>query len=593
MSSGDVQLASTGRAASRLPLLDRLAEHLELIYPARDCRAIANRIFHAFWTRASLPRRRRRPLAQPLWSQRDSVLITYGNTVVNGRSPPLAVLHDFLHSHLRGAVTAVHILPFFPFSSDDGFAVIDYESVNPVLGDWSHVSRIASDFRLMADLVLNHASSDSRWFKQFLRGEAPGRDYFCEGDPAADLSDIVRPRPSPLLRRVETASGERYVWCTFGPDQVDLDFANPDVLIEFVRILRRYIDEGVRMIRLDAVAFLWKQQGSACIHLPQTHEIIRLMRTLVDYCEEEIVLITETNVPSHENLSYFGNRNEAHIIYNFSLPPLMLHALLAGKSDQLRLWMMSMPPAPSGCTYLNFTASHDGIGLRPVEGLLDEAEVEMMIDTVCSFGGRVSMRGMAGGKERPYELNVSLFDALRGTGAGPDEWHFERFICSQTIMMALEGIPAFYLNGLLATPNDHELVERTGHKRSINRHQWDHAEIEALLADPSTINARVLNEIRRRLAIRCAQPAFHPGATQFTLQLGSALFGFWRQSRDRDQSIFAIANLRPEERSLPLHSLNLISGENWSDLLTGKPIFDTRSEIMLSPYQCLWLTNRP
>lgn len=573
-------------------LRSKLLGLVKEIYPDQDAAHLARRIIEAFWPDGQAPRQRVRPPGNTLWSQADSVVITYGNAVIDGQHKPLDLLHDFLKRYLADAIRGVHILPFFPFTSDDGFSVTDYEKVNSRLGDWADINRIGEEFRLMSDLVLNHMSSQSYWFNEYLQGHEPYDRYFFEASPKDDLSAVVRPRAHPLLREVETANGPRHVWCTFSHDQIDLNYANPDVLVDMIRIMRLHVANGVRIIRLDAVAFIWKEIGTGCIHLPQTHAIVRLMRLLCDYCEERVVLLTETNVPNAENLSYFGNRNEAHAIYNFSLPPLMLHALLTGTSRYLNAWQMAMPPAQLGCAYLNFTASHDGIGLRPAEGLLDETEMLRLTDTVRSFGGLVNMRAMPDGSQRPYELNITYYEAMKGTVDGPDEWQFERFLCSQTIQMALEGIPAFYIHSLTGTGNDYEGVERTGQNRSINRKRWDYPELRGCLDDPDNEHAQVLAAMKERIRIRARQPGFHPNATQFTLHMGEKLFGFWRQSLDRDQSIFAIHNVTNEEVTIPVVSINLITGMRWADLLTGEAIDPARGEITFAPYQCRWISNR-
>ena len=573
-------------------LKERVIAHLELVYPDKDLEQLSKEILAAFFPNDYLPKEQPWSINDPLWDETDTVLITYGDSIKDGENPPLTLLDNFLNQYLSDTIKGVHILPFFPFSSDDGFAVIDYTSVNSKLGQWEDIKHISERFKLMSDLVLNHASSHHEWFSQYLAGQEPGCNYIVDADPNDDLSKVVRPRPSPLLREVETANGIKHVWCTFGHDQVDLNFANPDLLLEFIKILRLHISQGVRIIRLDAVAFLWKEVGTSSIHLPQTHEIIRLMRTLVSYDEAPIILITETNVPNQENLSYFGNQNEAHVVYNFSLPPLMVHALLTGKSDYLKKWMMAMPPAAAGTTYLNFTASHDGIGQRPCEGLIDDDELHRMHETIKSFGGLVSMRKTNDGGEKPYELNIALFDALKGTIKGPDQWQVQRFLCSQTIMMSLEGIPAFYIHSLLATPNDYDLVEKTNHSRSINRHSWDYNELKKKLAEPSSQHSIVLSELRRLIDIRTGQPAFHPNATQFTLHLPSELFGFWRQSIDRSQSIFSISNITDQEQELSFHNINLISGEEWKDLISGYHLKDAGDKMILQPYQSVWITNK-
>ncbi|MEM6711827.1 MAG: sugar phosphorylase [Pseudomonadota bacterium] len=572
----------------------RLSTLLETIYPDEDPLVMASRVTDAFWPEGTHRRKQGRKPRNEMWSEKDSVLITYGNSIEDGVHKPLDILHDFLIRHLKGVVNGVHILPFFPYTSDDGFAVSDYYTVSPKLGDWSDISRIAGEFHLMSDLVLNHVSSRGKWFSDYLAGKDPYDKFFFEASPDDDLRQVVRPRTTPLLRQVETNRGDRYVWCTFSHDQVDLDFRNPEVLIEMLRVIRLHIDQGVRILRLDAVAYVWKQIGTTCIHLPQTHAIVQLLRLLCDYTTETLVLLTETNVPRTENLSYFGNRNEAHAVYNFPLPPLILHAMQSGSSRYLRQWQAAMPPAQLGCAYLNFSASHDGIGVRPVEGLLPRQERDRMIDTVKNIGGLVSMRTLADGTEDPYEINCAFFEAMRATFDGEDEtYHLARFICSQTLVMSLEGIPAFYIHSLLATPNDYEAVERRGMNRAINRHRWHYPDLLTKLADPGSTQATVLSEMARRLRLRARQPAFHPNGTQFTLQLEDRVFGVWRQSLDRAQSIFALHNVSSDEVSLSPTSVNLIEGEDWHDLLTGQTIDAESGPIVLAPYQCRWITNAP
>lgn len=579
--------------ASSARLKNSISQLIHSIYPDLDNEALTDQVIDAYWDENSQPRRRGRVPSNELWSEKDNYVITYGNSFVDGEHKPLDLLNDFLHRHLRDTVNGVHILPFFPYTSDDGFAVTDYRQVDGLLGSWEDISRIAADFRLMSDLVLNHMSSQGHWFNEYLQGHEPYNKFFFEASPDDDTSAVVRPRAHDLLREVETANGTKHVWCTFSHDQVDFDFSNPEVLLEFLRITRDHINQGVRTIRLDAVAFVWKEIGTSCIHLPQTHQIVRLIRLLADYDRDPVVIITETNVPNTENLSYFGNRNEAHMIYNFSLPPLLLHGLLNGTSAHLNAWQMRMPPAQMGCAYFNFTASHDGVGLRPVEGLLPQDDIDAMIDTVKAHGGRVSMRQGNDGKMHPYEMNVSLFEALKGTVHGLDDHNIQRFLCSQTIAMALEGVPAFYIHSMLATPNDHEGVEKSQHNRAINRHRWDYKTLNGKLDDPQSNQRIVLDELKSRITVRSKQAAFHPNATQFTLQLGNQIFGFWRQSIDRSQSIFALHNMTSETLTIETMALNLIGGDEWFDLLCGEDVNnDDSGEITFAPYQCRWVTNR-
>lgn len=573
--------------------LRHLCKHLEPIYSRSEIPVEIEQLAHRLLEAMRLGEETSSPGAfRNNWSERDVVLITYGDSIFSGDKKPLQQLHQFLDQHCRDVVNSVHILPFFPYSSDDGFAVIDYLAVSEELGSWEDIENLAGEYRLMADLVINHCSSRSEWFENFIKAEGEGSDYFVTAEPGDDLSLVVRPRTSPLLRETMTKAGVQQVWCTFSHDQVDLNFKNPDVLVAFVKIIRDYLDHGVRLFRLDAVAFLWKQVGTLCINLEQTHEVVRLLRCLIEHAQADAVVITETNIPTRENLSYFGDANEANWVYNFPLPPLLVHCLIAGNSSGLRRWSMAMPPARNGTAYFNFIASHDGIGLRPAEGLLDQEEIDRLVATMESFGGRISWRSTEGGA-RPYEINISLYDALQGTwdSNGKDEWRLERFRCAHAIMFCLEGIAGLYIHSFLGTGNDYDKLALTGHNRAINRHRWDGVSLEKLLDDSESSNRKVMDGIRSLLQIRIRQPAFHPNATQYTLKLADHFFGVWRQSIDRRQSIFCISNVSSKMQLLPLEEINIIDNQDWFDLLTGKRLTSRISVYELAPYQTVWLSN--
>lgn len=525
------------------------------------------------------------------WDQQDVMLITYGDSVESPGEKPLHTLHEFLKGYCGEGINSVHILPFFPYSSDDGFSVIDYSSVNESLGNWQDIEAITQDYRMMSDVVINHCSSRSAWFENFIKGEGPGHDFFYTASPNEDLSQVVRPRTSDLLRPTETKDGEKHVWCTFSHDQVDFDFRNPNVLDTFVSIMRQYLDSGIRIFRLDAVAFLWKKLNTSCINLEQTHEAIRLLRTLIEHAVDDAVIITETNIPNRQNLTYFGNANEAHGIYNFSLPPLLVNSLVTGSCKHLKSWLCSMPPAQNGTFFFNFIASHDGIGLRPAEGLLEDQELTALVNTMQNFGGRISWRKSETGEQKAYEINIALYDALQGTTKGTDKWGLERFVCAHSIMFGLEGIPGLYIHSLLGTGNDYERVKNTSHNRSINRHKWDFEQLKEQLALPHSQHHKVHKRIMQLLNIRKKQPAFHPNATQFTLQLGDQIFGFWRQSLDRRQSVFCIHNVSDESQNMRLSDLNLIGTDSWIDLISGQTVNLEDLEYQLTPYQSMWISN--
>lgn len=523
------------------------------------------------------------------WSEQDILLISYADSVIREGELPLATLYQFLSSQLKGVISGVHILPCFPYSSDDGFAVIDYRQIDYKLGDWQDINRIAEQFDLMLDLVLNHVSRQHLWFIDFVANDGPGQDYFIESDPDADYRQVVRPRTSPLIVDAYTRQGIKHIWATFSADQVDVNFQNPKVLLEYVDILLGYIIQGAKYIRLDAVAFLWKQANSACIHLPQTHAVVKLLREVMLAVDPHLLLITETNVPHEENVSYFGCGDEAHMVYNFALPPLLLHGLNRGNASFLTRWARNLAEPPQGCTFFNFIASHDGVGLRAVEGIIPAHEIEDLIRSVHEFGGFVSMKANGDGSKSPYELNISLFEALQGTRSGPDIYQIERFLCCHLIMLALRGVPAIYIHSLLATDNDLERVEQTGRTRSINRHKWDYPALQARLTDEKSDNHKVFASMKRLLRIRAAQPAFHPDSPQQVVVLSDTLFAVVRSTQDETAKILAIHNMTAYPQDIPAQEkLPDCFRPPCRELISDQMV--ELKALQLQPYQCLWLS---
>lgn len=527
------------------------------------------------------------------WSHKDVLLITYGDSILHKEKNPLQSLHDFITEHLEDTFSSVHILPFFPYSSDDGFSVIDYRKVNPNLGDWEDINRIAGRYKLMVDLVINHISRESLWFYDFVADRPPACNYFIDLPPDTDTSGVTRPRNTPLLVPVNTHRGTRHLWATFSEDQIDLDFSNPDVLLELIDILLYYIANGARLIRLDAIAFLWKELGTSCIHLKETHEVVKLIRDILNHLAPDCILLSETNVPHDENLSYFGEGDEAHMVYQFSLPPLVLHAMNRGSSKYLTEWASQLPPLQEKCSYLNFTASHDGIGLRSLEGILPAHEKEGLIDSMHRFGGFVSMKANPNGEDSPYEINISLFDAMQGTRRGTDQWQVDRFLCSQAIMLAMQGIPAVYIHSILATPNDLHGVELTGRTRSINRKRWDYLQLRELLESQNTPNHEVFEALKRIIVIRSQEACFHPQCSQEILDIHSGLFALLRVDRQSERKLLAIYNVTTAPQIITIKERpELTDQARWHDLISGQDIEAILPAIKLHPYQFIWLIER-
>lgn len=515
-----------------------------------------------------------------LRSEAEAILICYGDTLRDGSRVPLQVLDEFATKKLKGIVSGIHILPFFPSSSDDGFAIVDYQRVRPDLGDWSDIQDLSNDFELMVDLVINHCSREHLWFIDFITHEAPGKDFFHELDGHQDLNQVLRPRNSPLLTDVHTRSGVKKVWTTFSDDQVDLNFANPDVLVEFVQTLFFYARMGARYIRLDAIAYLWKRLGTSCMSLPETHMVVRILRGLIDVEDLPIILITETNVPHEENISYFGEGNEAHLVYQFSLAPLLLYSYLLGNAQALVDWTRNLKPPPEGCSYFNFMASHDGIGMRPLEGLLPEAEIEQLIDVVHKRGGFASMRTMATGVDRAYELNIALFSAF-----GDQAHSIDAYIGAHQLLLAYQGVPGLYLNALLGTANDYQQMETTGRTRSINRGSWELSDLDRVLADEDSHHGRVFFRLMDSLAVRKEQPAFASSADQTFVSGSAECLIFLRH--DEHQRVLVVASFAEAQQPLAWPS-QLPLPSQAKDLLSGD-VLACDAPLVMGAFQVRWL----
>lgn len=510
-----------------------------------------------------------RPPADEMWTERDVVLITYADQIRDQGRTPLQALRSFLLDHgLQDGLNTVHLLPFCPYSSDDGFSVIDYQEVDPASGTWDDVAALGENFNLMYDLVLNHCSQQHRWFQGFLEWRSPYNHYFHVVDPSTDLSQVTRPRSSPLLTPCETASGVKYVWTTFSADQVDLNYAHPDVLVEMMDVFLDYVARGARIVRLDAIAYLWKKIGTTCIHLPETHLVVKLMRDLLEAVAPDTLLLTETNVPYRENISYFGDGDEAQMVYQFSLPPLLLEAMLSGDAGPLTNWLRDSEDLPPQTTVLNFTASHDGVGVRPLEGLIDRERLDRLVDAVRERGGHVSTRRRPDGTDAPYELNITYFSALAPENRDDVDLHVRRFLTSQAFMLALKGMPAVYVHSLLGTSNWDEGVAETGRPRTINRRKFARDDLDSILSAPDSAERKVFDGYQRLLKVRRTQRAFHPDAPQEPVETDDpGVAAFIRGNCDFGPRVLVAANFSDAPVSIDVDSAfshDLISGTSAS-----------------------------
>jgi sucrose phosphorylase len=519
------------------------------------------------------------------FSQEDVVLITYGDSLKKEGEAPLTTLHEFSNKYLKGIISNIHFLPFFPYSSDDGFSVMDFFEIDPALGTWQEVAAIGQDFELMLDYVVNHFSSKGQWFQNYLEGKDGFEAFAIEVDPTTDLSMVTRPRSLPLLSAYTKKDAQTvHLWTTFSADQIDFNFESLDVLEKMIDVLLFYTDQGATILRLDAIAYLWKEIGTSCIHLSQTHDMVKLFRAILDLVAPDVIIITETNVPHDENISYFGDgRDEAQMVYNFSLPPLLFYSMVKEDASVLSQWAAGLYLESVNNTFFNFTASHDGIGVRPLEGILEPKELDGLVEIVKANQGQVSYKQNPDGSESPYELNITYVDAIL---ADKSSTRADKFLASQSIQYALPGVPATYIHSLLGSRNWVEGVKQTGRARTVNRQKLQVENLISELKNPESFRARVFFPYLDLIKTRKKQSAFHPNAGFEILQIDPAVFAIKRYSKD--QTIYALTNISSKTVQATLPGAE--SSGPMVDLITGENV-DPKA-IHLNPYQYVWLEGK-
>ncbi|MGD8258014.1 MAG: alpha-amylase family glycosyl hydrolase [Desulfobacterales bacterium] len=522
---------------------------------------------------------------QEFFSQEDVVLITYGDSLMQEGQTSIATLNQFANQYLKGAISTIHFLPFFPYSSDDGFSVMDFFAINPELGSWEDVNTIGRDFQLMFDYVVNHFSSKSQWFENYLAGKQGFEEFAIAVDPNTDLSMVTRPRSLPLLSAYKKHNGSAvHLWTTFSADQIDFNFKSLDVLSKMVDVLLFYVEQGATILRQDAIAYLWKEIGTNCIHLPQTHAVVKLFRAILDLVAPDVMILTETNVPHAENISYFGNgRDEAQMVYNFTLPPLLFYSFVNEDTTVLSDWAKGLRLESSSNTFFNFTASHDGIGVRPLEGILPSQALDELVEVVKANQGQVSYKRNPDGSDSPYELNITYVDAIL---ANQKSTRADRFLASQAIQYALPGVPATYIHSLLGSRNWVQGAQQTGRARTINREKLQLNDVLSELTNPESFRSKVFYPYLELIKTRKKQSAFHPNADFEICEIDPKVFAIKRSAAE--QTIYAVSNVSSSEvlLSLNVHGAH----DSMTDLISGES-FRTDS-FTLKPYQYIWLTSR-
>ncbi len=524
------------------------------------------------------------------WNQSHSVLITYADSIYKNGESTLITLRELLSKYFGSLSKVVHILPFLKSTSDGGFAVSSYESLEEKFGSWDDLRSISKNHVLMADLVLNHVSSSHPWVQQFIKSQEPGILNVFSPEQNLDWSMVVRPRSSSLFSQINTEDGPKQVWTTFGPDQIDLNWHNPKMTIEFLNLIITYLSYGIKWLRLDAVGFIWKESGTTCLHLPKAHSIVKILRILLNELLEDGVLITETNVPQKENLSYLIPEDEAHMAYNFPLPPILLEAIITSRADILNSWIFDWPKLPDNTTLFNFTASHDGVGLRALEGLMNEQRIKDLLINCEKRGGLVSHRRLSNGYDKPYELNISWWSAMEDSGRDSNRFQFERFILSQLLVMALKGVPAFYLPALLASENDIKSFSMTGQRRDLNREKFKLENLFSIFNNPESYPNKNLKYLRNAMDVRSELNQFHPSSEMECLSKGRSDIVVIKRGKG-PESVFAIHNMTENKINYQLNDNDLLGKTdndfNMRDFLESNKY--NCKNINLDPFQVIWL----
>ena len=533
---------------SSIKTLNHINDVLGILYPGEDVQKIfgnLKNILARYENNETILAKRKKYDDRMVLNEDDAILITYANSIIKEGEKPLRTLHRFLNNHVKSAVTCVHILPFFPSSSDGGFAIIDYRDVDPELGSWEDIRNIGKEYRLMADLVMNHVSSQSEWFQGFLRGDERYTDYFLSYDEPVDMPEVFRPRVHPLLTEFDSAMGQKYVWTTFSEDQIDLNFHNPKVTLEIIDVFLFYLSQGIEIIRLDAIGYVWKEAKSSCVNLSRTHDMVQLLKSVAEYIAPYSIMVTEVNFPFKDNVSYLEARHEADMAYHFSLPPLIIDGFARKDASILQ---KETKRIRQDLLFFNFFASHDGIGLLGAKKILPPPRLEGLLKTTTGHGGLISYKATEQG-QAPYELNITCYDAVNNRSNPDQEVDIRRFMAANSIVLAEKGVPGIYIHCLLGSRNYMEGVQETGINRMINREQFAAEDLFKDLSNPESLRYQVLEKFLHLLNVRKEMKAFHHSVERDVLQSDERLFIMERIYREK--SVFAVVNVSNDRVNLP------------------------------------------
>jgi sucrose phosphorylase len=485
-------------------LLDRAERELTALYGADAARALRA------WM-MDRPRIAARPQAI---DHRTSILTLYPDHVVDDARPPLQVVADQVRRRLPGVFSHLHVLPFFPADGDDGYAITDHHSVHPRLGGWDEVRALADGRRLICDFVANHVSTAHPLFGELLAtGDSP---HFRWQPAATDATWGYRVRTTALYQPFASAHGTRWVFCTYGRSQADLDYRAPETLQLALAVLDRLLREGADVLRLDALPHLWKGDDAWGPHHPNVIRLLRTMRCFTDWLRPGTLLFAES---LHKpGTSYFGELGAQ--LGNELRVPLLLLGCLLGDTAPLASWLAGRAEPDPSSTPLVFLNTHDGMHLLPMSSPLGP-------ETSARLFGRLTERGVVlsytqGDDRRPYEINSPLAAVIRALVGDRDQ--IAAYVALHAVLLALPGIPQIYFPNLWAA--DAEPRAHASHPRALNRRKLELAELDAALAAPA--GRQVFDRVVGLLTVRAGLPALHPHARTQVLAAPAGVVHFCR-----------------------------------------------------------------
>lgn len=581
-------------------------------------------------------------------SEDDATLICYANSVAsrNGISP-LGALKKFYDNHdLKKAFSSTHLLPFFPWDTDRGFSVKDYYEVAEENGTWDDIEELSKSTELMFDFVANHASIRNPIVQKAILAAVLPKDhpkydevkkfkdfvfvYTEENKPTDDeLSALSRPRAYPALTpfivfekdgelladlenkdHVHVKRGEidligtGYVWTTFSRGkredgtektrQVDLNFLNPLVLVESLKILMFYAEKKARFIRLDAIGYIWKQIGRPSIHEDQCHLLLEVIKDFLSLVTPEVVTVAEVNEAQEMFFRYLGkgDHEQADLVYQFTHFPLAVYGLHTGDASYYKEWLKTIGHV-EGRQFVTILGSHDGLGLKPVRGILPESEIERFGDIlVDEYKAMPNYAYLPGGKRIVYEACGTPWDLINKSDLDLDT-AIKRYKLVVAMGLTVRGIPGIYINGLLGA-NNYFPEEGLDENRTVNREIFSYNALTETLNDKSSQESRVFEMVKELLAIRRRESAFSLNAKAIIIPeyhnqsiVAAELF-----SADNMERILCCYNVSSEPQRLTIPKLTSRGTGKWKNLLEPheERCFDREViDIELEPYQALWL----